>query len=476
MTLPAVIPPAASSIRSVTQANNDPMAKKKTVYLCQNCGAESSKWIGRCPYCGEWNTYKEETVHPSKGESQPSFAGSSPSISPLSEISLEHEQRLSTRYDEVDRVLGGGMVPGSLVLIGGEPGIGKSTLALQIALRAKGVKVLYVSGEESLKQLKLRSDRMEEHNNEVYLLNETGLEEIVQQAEDFKPDLMIIDSIQTLFSSQFESAPGSVSQVRQAATRLLYFAKSSGIPILTIGHINKEGSIAGPKVLEHIVDVVLQFEGDHNYVYRVLRSLKNRFGSTNELGIFEMRQAGLQEVTNPSRLLVNQFHDDLSGIAIASTLDGIRPFLVEIQALVSPSSYGTPQRNTTGFDTRRLSMLLAVLEKRARLHLYNKDVFLNLAGGIRVTDPAIDLAILASLLSSLMDKPLGAKTCFAGEVGLSGEIRAVNQIEKRVQEADKLGYQQIYLSQYNNLQKAPGSIALRHVNTVGELMAKLFKG
>jgi len=452
------------------------MAKKKTVYLCQNCGAESSKWIGRCPYCGEWNTYKEETLHPSKGESQPSFAGGTPSISPLSEISLEQEQRLSTRYDEVDRVLGGGMVPGSLVLVGGEPGIGKSTLALQIALRAQGVKVLYVSGEESLKQLKLRSDRMEEHNNEVYLLNETGLEEIVKQAEDFKPELMIIDSIQTLFSDQFESAPGSVSQVRQSATRLLYFAKSSGIPILTIGHINKEGSIAGPKVLEHIVDVVLQFEGDHNYVYRVLRSLKNRFGSTNELGIFEMRQAGLQEVTNPSRLLVNQFHDDLSGIAIASTLDGIRPFLVEIQSLVSPSSYGTPQRNTTGFDTRRLSMLLAVLEKRAKLQLYNKDVFLNLAGGIRVTDPAIDLAILASLLSSLRDKPLGAKTCFAGEVGLSGEIRAVNQIEKRVREADKLGYHQIYLSEYNNLQKAPGNIALRYVNTVGELMAKLFKG
>jgi len=452
------------------------MAKKKTVYLCQNCGAESSKWIGRCPYCGEWNTYKEETIQPSQGEAQPTFSGKSPSITPLSEISLEQEQRLSTRYQEVDRVLGGGMVPGSLVLVGGEPGIGKSTLALQIALRGKGNKVLYVSGEESLKQLKLRSDRMEEHNNEVYLLNETGLEEIIKQAEVFKPDLMIIDSIQTLFSDQFESAPGSVSQVRQSATRLLYFAKSSGVPILTIGHINKEGSIAGPKVLEHIVDVVLQFEGDHNYVYRVLRSLKNRFGSTNELGIFEMRQAGLQEVTNPSRLLVNQLHDDLPGIAIASTLDGIRPFLVEIQSLVSPSSYGTPQRNTTGFDTRRLSMLLAVLEKRANLHLYNKDVFLNLAGGIRVTDPAIDLAILASLLSSLMDKPLGAKTCFAGEVGLSGEIRAVNQIGKRVQEADKLGYHQIFLSEYNNLQKTPGHIALRYVNTEGELMVKLFKG
>lgn len=452
------------------------MAKKKTVYVCQECGAESSKWIGRCPYCGAWNTYKEEVVAPAKDTSRPAFTGEKPTISALSDVSLEEEQRLSTRYDEVDRVLGGGMVPGSLILIGGEPGIGKSTLALQIALRAAGTKVLYVSGEESLKQLKLRSGRMEEHNNDVYLLNETGLDPILEQTRQFGPDLLIIDSIQTLYSEQFESAPGSVSQVRQAATRLLYFAKSTAIPVLTIGHINKEGSIAGPKVLEHIVDVVLQFEGDNNYVYRVLRSLKNRFGSTNELGIFEMRQNGLHEVTNPSRLLVNQFHDDLSGVAIASTLDGVRPFLVEIQSLVSPSSYGTPQRTTTGFDVRRLSMLLAVLEKRASLHLYNKDVFLNLAGGIRVTDPAIDLAIMASLLSSLMDKPLGAKVCFAGEVGLSGEIRAVDQIGKRVQEAGKLGYREMYLSEYNNLDSTPANIQLRYVNTVGQLMAQLFKG
>ena len=285
-----------------------------------------------------------------------------------------------------------------------------------------------------------------------------------------------IYSIQTLISENSESTPGSVSQVRQAATRLLYFAKSSGIPVLIIGHINKEGSIAGPKVLEHIVDVVLQFEGDHNYIYRVLRSLKNRFGSTNELGIFEMHQTGLNEVTNPSHLLVNQFHDGLSGIAIASTLDGIRPFLVEIQSLVSPSSYGTPQRNTTGFDVRRLSMLLAVLEKKASLNLYNKDVFLNLAGGIRVTDPAIDLAIVASILSSIIDQPLGGKTCFAGEIGLSGEIRAVNQIEKRIQEAGKLGYTEMYLSKYNTIQHAPDSISLKYVNTVGELFSKLFKG
>lgn len=452
------------------------MAKKRTVYFCTQCGAESSKWIGKCPYCGAWNTYKEETVLPSSGSKESGFSSSQgEAIQPLSEISLEQEKRLSTTYGEVDRVLGGGMVPGSLILVGGEPGIGKSTLALQIALKSSGIKVLYISGEESLKQLKLRSQRMKEHDNEVYLLNETSLERIITQAREFQPELMIIDSIQTLISGEMESAPGSVSQVRQAATRLLYFAKSTSIPVLMIGHINKEGSIAGPKVLEHIVDVVLQFEGDHNYIFRVLRSLKNRFGSTNELGIFEMHQSGLQEVTNPSRLLVNQFHESLSGIAIASTLDGIRPFLVEIQALVSPSSYGTPQRTTTGFDVRRLSMLLAVLEKRANLHLYNKDVFLNLAGGIRVTDPAIDLAIVSSLLSSILDQPLGSKACFAGEVGLSGEIRAVNQIEKRVQEAAKLGYSEIYLSQYNNLQHTPSSISLKYVNTVGELFRKLFK-
>jgi len=451
------------------------MAKKRTVYVCQNCGAESAKWIGRCPSCGQWNTYKEAVVAPDQSSGSEGFTGDAGSISPLSEISLEQDQRFSTHYPEVDRVLGGGMVPGSLILVGGEPGIGKSTLALQIALRSADIKTLYVSGEESLRQLKLRSDRLKDGNNEVYLLNETGLEQVIDQATSFHPDLVIVDSIQTLFSENFESAPGSVSQVRQAATRLLYFAKSRSIPVMIIGHINKEGNIAGPKVLEHIVDVVLQFEGDNHYIYRVLRSLKNRFGSTNELGIFEMRQSGLQEVTNPSQLLVNQHQDELSGVAIASTLDGIRPFLVEIQALVSPSSYGTPQRTTTGFDIRRLSMLLAVVEKRINLHLYNKDVFLNLAGGIRVTDPAIDLAIIAAVLSSNMDAPLGNKRCFAGEVGLSGEIRAVNQIEKRVLEADKLGYREIFLSGYNQIERSPGQIRLRFVNTVRDLFTQLFK-
>ncbi|MBS3768874.1 MAG: DNA repair protein RadA [Bacteroidales bacterium] len=450
------------------------MAKKKNIYICQNCGAESSKWLGRCPYCNEWNTYVEETIQP-EGKNT-GFSDKTADIQPLSTISLDDEKRLSTHYSEVDRVLGGGMVPGSLVLVGGEPGIGKSTLALQMALKSKGVKVLYISGEESLKQLKLRSDRLKADDNEIYLLNETSLERVLEQAKQFSPDLLIVDSIQTLFSENFDSAPGSVSQVRQSATRLLYFAKSTSIPVLVIGHINKEGSIAGPKVLEHIVDVVLQFEGDHNYVYRVLRALKNRFGSTSELGIFEMSQSGLEEVLNPSKHLVNQYHNDLSGVAIASTIDGIRPFLVEIQSLVSPASYGTPQRTSTGFDARRLSMLLAVLEKRAGVSLFNKDVFLNLAGGIKVVDPAIDLAIVSSILSSFIDKPVDMKTCFTGEVGLSGEIRAVTQIEKRVQEADKLGYKRMFLSEYNSIQSDKARIGLEYVNTVGQLFYKLFGG
>ncbi len=450
------------------------MAKKKNIYICQNCGAESSKWLGRCPYCNEWNTYVEETIQP-EGKNT-GFSDKTADIQPLSTISLDDEKRLSTHYSEVDRVLGGGMVPGSLVLVGGEPGIGKSTLALQMALKSKGVKVLYISGEESLKQLKLRSDRLKADDNEIYLLNETSLERVLEQAKQFSPDLLIVDSVQTLFSENFDSAPGSVSQVRQSATRLLYFAKSTSIPVLVIGHINKEGSIAGPKVLEHIVDVVLQFEGDHNYVYRVLRALKNRFGSTSELGIFEMSQSGLEEVLNPSKHLVNQYHNDLSGVAIASTIDGIRPFLVEIQSLVSPASYGTPQRTSTGFDARRLSMLLAVLEKRAGVSLFNKDVFLNLAGGIKVVDPAIDLAIVSSILSSFIDKPVDMKTCFAGEVGLSGEIRAVTQIEKRVQEADKLGYKRMFLSEYNSIQSDKARIGLEYVNTVGQLFHKLFGG
>lgn len=448
------------------------MSKNKTVYVCQHCGAESSKWLGRCPSCNEWNTYTEQTIS-SRGSTR-DLGVYSNAIQPLSSISLEKEKRLSTYYAEVDRVLGGGLVPGSLVLIGGEPGIGKSTLALQIALKSNENRVLYLSGEESLKQLKLRSERLKAGDKEIYLLNETNLEQVLDQLKKFDPALLIVDSIQTLYSENLDSAPGTITQVRESATRLLYYAKSSSVPVLIIGHINKEGSIAGPKALEHIVDVVLQFEGDHRYLFRVLRSLKNRFGSTNELGIFEMLHSGLEEVLNPSQLLVNQHHEKMSGIAIASTIDGVRPFMVEIQSLVSPASYGTPQRTSTGFDIRRLSMLLAVLEKRAKLKLFNQDVFLNLAGGIKVTDPAIDLAIVTSILSSFFDQPVDMKVCFAGEVGLSGEIRAVSQIEKRVQEAEKLGYRKMYLSGYNNIENKQVKITLEYVNTITALYKQLF--
>ena len=449
------------------------MAKKeKTTFVCENCGAESPKWIGKCPSCGEWNTYKEFRV----GNSKRSSANDSrrTEITKLTEISLQKENRIPCGYSEVDRVLGGGMVFGSLILIGGEPGIGKSTLALQIALKSKKVKTLYVSGEESLRQIKLRAQRLGEEHENIFLLNETALEEILNHCQTFKPDVIIVDSIQTLFSDSTDSSPGSVTQVRESATRLLKFAKETSIPIFIIGHINKEGNIAGPKVLEHIVDVVLQFEGDHNYVYRVLRGLKNRFGSTSEIGIFEMHNDGLNEVLNPSELLVNQRDDKLSGMSIAATIDGIRPFMVEIQSLVSPSAYGTPQRSATGFDIRRLSMLLAVLEKRLKLNLYNKDVFLNIAGGIKVVDTAVDLSIVTALLSSVLDKPVPHNVCMAGEIGLSGEIRAVNQIENRITEAAKIGYKKIIISEYNKITSNNFNIEIQRVNNVVDLYRNLF--
>ncbi len=452
------------------------MAKKdKIVYVCDNCGADSPKWIGKCPYCQQWNTYKEKRISGSKNKKETFRSEDTNDIKPLSEISLEKEPRLSANYNEVDRVLGGGIVPGSVVLIGGEPGIGKSTLALQIALQSNEMKSLYVSGEESLRQIKIRADRINKKNEKVHLLNETSLEEVIAKTKEFKPDLLIVDSIQTLFSENIDSSPGNISQVRESASQLLRFAKASAIPVLLIGHINKEGSIAGPKVLEHIVDVVLQFEGDHNYIYRVLRSLKNRFGSTSEIGIFEMHNFGLEEVLNPSELLINQSNNDLSGVAIAATINGIRPFLVEIQALVSASPYGTPQRTTTGFDGRRLSMLLAVLEKKGNLNLYNKDVFLNIAGGIKVIDPAIDLSIIASVLSSLTDKTIPGNVCFAGEVGLSGEIRAVSQIEQRIQEAEKIGFSKIFISGYNKLQTNNYNIEVVMINTVQDLFNRIFR-
>ncbi len=452
------------------------MAKKdKIVYVCENCGADSPKWIGKCPYCQQWNTYKEKRLSASPGKKESIREGNTNEIQPLSKISLEKEPRISANYQEVNRVLGGGIVPGSVILIGGEPGIGKSTLALQIALKSKKLKSLYVSGEESLRQIKLRADRINIQNENLHLFNETSLEEVISQSKDFRPDLLIVDSIQTLYSENIDSSPGNITQVRESATQLLRFAKSSAIPIILIGHINKEGSIAGPKVLEHIVDVVLQFEGDHNYIYRVLRSLKNRFGSTSEIGIFEMHNFGLEEVLNPSELLVNQSKDKLSGVAIAATIDGIRPFLVEIQALVSSSPYGTPQRTTTGFDGRRLSMLLAVLEKKANLNLYNKDVFLNIAGGIKVVDTAIDLSIIAAVLSSLTDKSVPQNICFAGEVGLSGEIRAVSQIEQRIQEAEKIGFRKIIISGYNKLKTNTFAIETIKINTVRELLTSIFR-
>lgn len=452
------------------------MAKNlKTIYLCTNCGAESPKWVGKCPYCGEWNTYKEQRI--SKGKTGSDYSEDVPQkIQKLTEISTEKEKRLSTQYSEVDRVLGGGIVYGSLILVGGEPGIGKSTLALQIALRSKETRTLYISGEESPRQIKLRAGRLGEEHENIFLLNETELDNVLNQCSEFNPDVLIIDSIQTLFAQNIESTAGSVTQVRECAAQLLKYAKRSNTPVLLIGHINKDGNIAGPKVLEHIVDVVLQFEGDSNYDYRVLRSLKNRFGSTSEIGIFEMHSDGLNEVHNPSKLLINLRQNGLSGVSIAATLDGMRPFMVEIQSLVSPSVYGNPQRSATGFDIRRLSMLLAVLEKRSGLNIYNKDVFLNIAGGIKVVDPAVDLSILTSLLSSVLDKPVPEYICFAGEVGLSGEIRAVNQIENRLSEAEKIGFKNIYISGHHNISSENyKNIKIHKVYNIGDFLRHLFK-
>ena len=431
------------------------MAKTKTVYVCSHCGADSPKWLGKCPNCGEWNTYVEEVVAkevPSAKRPVPSGLSERGQARPvlLRDITAEKEDRLDMKDQELNRVLGGGLVKGSLVLIGGEPGIGKSTLVLQTILKLHDLKVLYVSGEESYRQLKMRADRLAPDSQNCLILCETNLEQIFVQAQNVQPDLLIIDSIQTIFTELVEYYPGSVSQVRECSAAILKYAKESGVPVLLIGHINKEGSIAGPKVLEHIVDTVLQFEGDQHYMYRILRSIKNRFGSTAELGIYEMRQEGLREVSNPSELLLTQNHEGLSGVAIAAAIEGIRPFLIETQALVSSAVYGTPQRSATGFDIRRMNMLLAVLEKRAGFKLAQKDVFLNIAGGLRVNDPAIDLAVLAAVLSSSLDISIEPGVCMAGEVGLSGEIRPVNRIEQRIMEAEKLGFSSILIP-YNNL-------------------------
>ncbi len=439
------------------------------------------KWVGKCPHCGEWNTYVEEVIsrevteeekrRPWKGADKK--AGARPV--PLPEIQAGNTQRLLAPDGELNRVLGGGIVPGSLVLIGGQPGIGKSTLLLQVALHLK-TKVLYVSGEESDEQIKMRADRIGEQAAHCYILTETNTTKILAQAEQLDPGLIIIDSIQTLSSPHIESMPGSVSQVRECAGELQRFAKESNIPVFLIGHITKEGSIAGPKLLEHIVDAVLQFEGDQNYTYRILRTIKNRFGSTDELGIYEMQASGLREVPNPSELLLSQKDEDLSGSAVAATIEGLRPMLIETQALVSRSVYSAPQRSATGFDLRRLGMLLAVLEKRAGLPFFQNDVYLNIAGGIRVDDPAIDLAIISALISSLEDIAIPTNICFAAEVGLSGEIRAVNRIEQRIQEANRLGFTEIFISKYNlkGLDPRRYDIRIRTVGKIEELFQALF--
>lgn len=432
------------------------MAKTKTAYVCSNCGNDSPKWLGKCPACGEWNTYVEEIISKENATSQHSKILTNfetPKSKPilLTEIDTGNEIRMNMGDQEFNRVLGGGLVPGSLVLIGGEPGIGKSTLVLQTVLHLKDYKTLYISGEESAKQLKIRAERLGGYElSNCFIVCETSLEQIFTHINNVKPDLVIIDSIQTIFTERVESSPGSVSQVRECSAAILKFAKETATPVLLIGHINKEGSIAGPKVLEHIVDTVLQFEGDQHYMYRILRNVKNRFGSTSELGIYEMKQSGLREVSNPSELLLTQNHEGLSGVAIAAAIEGIRPFLIETQALVSTAAYGTPQRSATGFDIRRMNMLLAVLEKRAGFKLIQKDVFLNIAGGLKVNDPAIDLSVISAVLSSSLDIAVEREVCMCGEVGLSGEIRPVNRIEQRILEAEKLGFHTIIIP-HNNL-------------------------
>lgn len=429
------------------------MAKTKSVYICQNCGASSAKWIGKCPSCNEWNTYAEEVIS-SKKEEESSWreeSGSAVRQKPVNirEVEKSAEERLVTYDKELNRVLGGGIVAGSLVLIGGEPGIGKSTLMLQLALAARKKKVLYVSGEESQQQIKMRAERIGIQTDQCYVLSETNTQNVFTQIKNVNPDLLIIDSIQTLHSDRIESAAGSVSQVRECTGELMKFAKETQTPVFLIGHITKEGSIAGPKVLEHMVDTVLQFEGDRHLSYRILRTVKNRFGSTSELGIYEMQTDGLRQVSNPSEILISQKADDLTGVAIGATIEGNRPLLIEIQSLVSSATYGTPQRSSTGFDAKRLNMLLAVLEKRGGLRFGAQDVFLNVAGGIRIDEPALDLAVCASLVSAYHDIAISDKVAFAAEVGLGGEIRAVNRIESRIAEAEKLGFEQIYISKFN---------------------------
>ena len=459
------------------------MAKDKIAYVCSNCGQESAKWIGKCPACGQWNTFKEIRVADTRQQAATSAAATAGrqlrtnKVLRLRDISAKDDPRIDMHDQELNRVLGGGLVPGSIVLLGGEPGIGKSTLSLQTMLQLTDRRVLYVSGEESAHQLKMRAARISAADSDhLLILCSNSLEEVFEHIKDVQPELVIIDSIQTIATEDVESSAGSIAQVRECASALLRFAKTSGVPVILIGHITKEGSLAGPKILEHIVDAVIQFEGDQHYMYRILRSIKNRFGSTSELGIYEMQQTGLRQVSNPSELLLTEDHDGLSGVAISSAIEGVRPFLVETQALVSSAAYGTPQRSATGFDQRRLNMLLAVLEKRVGFKLMQKDVFLNIAGGLRVTDMAIDLSVIAAVLSSNVDTPIESGWCMAGEVGLSGEVRPVNRIEQRVAEAEKLGFTDIIIPKYNlqGFDTRKYKIQLHPVRKVEEALRALF--
>ena len=464
------------------------MAKDKIMYVCDNCGQESAKWIGKCPSCGQWNTFKEIKVADTKKQVIASTAAASAGhqlrqnkVLRLKDISAQDDPRIDMHDAELNRVLGGGLVPGSIVLLGGEPGIGKSTLSLQTMLNMPEKRILYVSGEESAHQLKMRAERITAASGSVaddnfMILCENSLEAIFDHIKEVEPELVIIDSIQTISTEDVESSAGSIAQVRECASALLRFAKTSGVPVVLIGHITKEGTLAGPKILEHIVDTVIQFEGDQHYMYRILRSIKNRFGSTSELGIYEMQQTGLRQVSNPSELLLTEDHDGLLGVAISSAIEGVRPFLVETQALVSSAAYGTPQRSATGFDQRRLNMLLAVLEKRVGFKLMQKDVFLNIAGGLRVTDMAMDLSVIAAVLSSNVDTPIESGWCMAGEVGLSGEVRPIARIEQRIAEAEKLGFQHMIIPKYNigGLNRKKFNIELVPVRKVEEALRALF--
>ncbi len=458
------------------------MPKIKTAYFCQNCGYESAKWLGKCPSCGKWNTFVEELIQKdikkSSSNEWQSYNGdvATKKTQPLHEVKTKNTPRILTSDQELNRVLGGGIVPGSIVLIAGEPGIGKSTLFLQMGLQIDDIVTLYISGEESEQQIKMRADRIGLQNENFYLLTETSTQEIFQEIKKLKPKLIIVDSIQTLESPFIDSSPGSVSQIRECAGEFQQFAKETNTPVFLIGHITKEGSIAGPKLLEHMVDTVLQFEGDRHYAYRILRTTKNRFGSTAELGIYQMTETGMNAVLNPSEILITQKEDQLSGIAIAATVEGMRPLLIEVQALVTQSVYGTPQRTVSGFDLRRLQLLLAVLEKRGGFHFGAKDVFLNIAGGLKVEDPSIDLAVLVALLSSYEDVPMPHDVCFAGEVGLSGEIRAVNRIDQRIAEAEKLGFKKIIVSKYNQkaMSKQKFNIEVVTMGRVDEVYRSLF--